>query len=57
VSVDGGATCQFFIDKSSGAQQAYLVVTSSKNGNTWFSSKWDGTKTVVKPFAGLLSIQ
>src|SRR4029079_7565553 len=47
VTVDGGATLQMTFTE--GNPDAAAVVVQKKEGGVWFSSGWDGTKTVEKP--------
>jgi len=56
VSIDGGATLQMTL--TDGSPDTAGVVVLKKDGGVWFSSGWDGTKTVEKPFtSGNMTIQ
>ena len=53
ISVDGGATFQATMFDGGSTNpttpdRVGITVISSKDGKTWFSSSWDGTKTVEK---------
>jgi hypothetical protein len=56
ISVDGGATFQATMfdggtTNPTTPDRISINVISSKDGKTWFSSSWDGTKTVEKATA------
>jgi len=54
LSIDGGATLQVTMfdggyTNPTTPDRIGVIAISSKDGKTWFSSSWDGTKTVEKP--------
>src|SRR5262249_54014558 len=56
ITVDGGATLQMTV--TDGSPDTAGVVLQKKDGGVWFSSGWDGTKTVEKPLiSGNVSVQ
>jgi hypothetical protein len=50
ISVDGGATLQ--ITMTDDTVDRVGIVVQKKEGGVWFSSGWDGQKTVEKPLDG-----
>jgi len=54
ISIDGGASLQITLtDKGEpGSSDQVAVTLWDKNGGLWFSSKWDGAKTVEQVLAG-----
>jgi hypothetical protein len=56
VSLDGGAILQMAITDTTPADTIGVTVQKSKGG-LWFSSQWDGSKTVEKPITGEIRVQ
>jgi uncharacterized repeat protein (TIGR01451 family) len=54
VSIDGNATLQVTLTDNGepGANDSIGITLWDKNGGLWFSSKWDGTKTVEQTLGG-----
>jgi len=54
VSLDGNATLQMWMTDNGepGANDTIGIQVLSKNGGTWFSSNWNGTKTVEQTLGG-----
>ena len=54
VSIDGNATLQVTMTDAGepGSSDTIALTVWNKNGGVWFSSKWDGTKTVEQTIGG-----
>jgi hypothetical protein len=54
VAIDGNATLQLWLTDNGepGTKDTLGVQVLSKSGGTWFSSNWNGTKTVEQNLAG-----
>ena len=54
VSIDGNATLQVTMTDAGepGSSDAVAITVWNKSGGIWFSSKWDGTKTVEQLLGG-----
>src|SRR5439155_13722162 len=53
ISVDGNATLQLWMtDADPGTKDTLGIQVLNKNGGTWFSSNWTGTKTIEQNLGG-----
>ena len=54
VSIDGNATLQVTLTDNGepGANDSLGITLWDKNGGLWFSSRWDGTKTIEQTLGG-----
>jgi hypothetical protein len=54
VSVDGNATLQVWVTDNGdpGSSDTLAIQVLSKDGGTWFTSNWDGTRTVEQVLGG-----
>ena len=54
VSVEGNATLQLWVTDNGepGISDTLAIQVLSKDGGTWFTSNWDGTRTVEQVLGG-----
>ena len=54
ISIDGNATLQVTMTDNGepGGSDTIAITVWNKSGGLWFSSKWDGTKTVEQLIGG-----
>ncbi|MBI1761329.1 MAG: hypothetical protein HYR56_07835 [Acidobacteria bacterium] len=58
IALEGGAQMQIVMSPPAGSSGQTASITVQKNGGgMWYSSAWDGTKTVAKPLSsGMISV-